>query len=167
MRDCPRRREVGKVPAEGIQPVATENRTMKKKCLVPSAWCLVPGAREVGETGGSQLVATVSADGDGTPSTGRRVARPPRRGLRPPDGTGSRMPCRRRGRCGCACRTSGIPGTRRGNLRHVHLPLPRRRELSDWPFFSSYVSFFAWGLLCWPGLMSVSVGGIAHFLLVK
>ena len=28
MRDCPRRREVGKVPAEGIQPVATENRTM-------------------------------------------------------------------------------------------------------------------------------------------
>ena len=41
---------------------------MKKKCLVPSAWCVVPGAREVGETGGSQLVATVSADGDGTPS---------------------------------------------------------------------------------------------------
>ena len=28
MRDCPRRREVGKVPTEGIQPVATENRTM-------------------------------------------------------------------------------------------------------------------------------------------
>ena len=26
MRDCPRRREVGKVPAEGIQPVATEER---------------------------------------------------------------------------------------------------------------------------------------------
>ena len=28
MRDCPRRREVGKVPAEGIQPVAPEDRTM-------------------------------------------------------------------------------------------------------------------------------------------
>ena len=31
---------------------------MKKKCLVPSAWCLVPGAREVGETGGSRCCAT-------------------------------------------------------------------------------------------------------------
>ena len=30
MRDCPRRREVGKVPAEGIQPVATEDRKMTK-----------------------------------------------------------------------------------------------------------------------------------------
>ena len=28
MRDCPRRREVGKVPAEGIQPVAPEDRKM-------------------------------------------------------------------------------------------------------------------------------------------
>ena len=30
MRDCPRRREVGKVPAEGIQPVAAEDRKMTK-----------------------------------------------------------------------------------------------------------------------------------------
>ena len=29
MRDCSRRREVGIVPAEGIQPVATENSEMK------------------------------------------------------------------------------------------------------------------------------------------
>ena len=31
MRDCPRRREVGKVPAEGIQPVATEDMKMTKQ----------------------------------------------------------------------------------------------------------------------------------------
>ena len=31
MRDCPRRREVGKVPAEGIQPVAPEDRKMDEK----------------------------------------------------------------------------------------------------------------------------------------
>ena len=31
MRDCPRRREVGKVPAEGIQPVATEDRKMDEE----------------------------------------------------------------------------------------------------------------------------------------
>ena len=29
MRDCSRRREVGNVPAEGMQPVATENSEMK------------------------------------------------------------------------------------------------------------------------------------------
>jgi hypothetical protein len=30
MRDCSRRREVGDVPAQGIQPVATENSEMKR-----------------------------------------------------------------------------------------------------------------------------------------
>ena len=53
MRDCPRRREVGKVPAEGIQPVATEDREMKKKSdVVRGSRLVVRGSRLVAREGG-------------------------------------------------------------------------------------------------------------------